>query len=236
MNNFNMKAILNLIILIFVTSTLLSQVQDVKKSFPIGINNQSNQVTNGISVGIFHSKELTNSTTNGLRLELLGQGIISLFVDNSPNNDIDSLPPIITSYSEKINGVSFSTLGLFGEQKINGLHIGIFGNKTALINGICLTGVINSGEKINGISIAGYMNQYKIQNGLIAAGLGNFIHSGSGVLLASFTNNTRFFNGIQISLFNHCYSGNLIQIGLLNRIETNPKWCRILPFINIGKK
>ena len=233
---FTIRHIITSLLILLLSSFAFSQNQEVKKVYPFGTYNKSNKITSGISFGVFHSKNLTNSTTNGIRLELLGQGVGTLFISKFVNNKQDSLNLYLGDYTEKINGISFSLLGLFGTQKVNGINIGIYGNKLSLLNGIGITASINMGEKLNGISLAGILNEYKIHNGLVISGISNIGHTGNGLEMSLFTNQTRKFNGIKISLFNWAHSGNLVQLGLLNKIDTNPKWCRLLPIINIGKK
>ena len=42
--------------------------------------------------------------------------------------------------------------------------------------------------------------------------------------------------GFQIGLFNWAGNANGIQFGLVNFIKENPKWCRVLPIINMRFK
>ena len=92
---------------------------------------------------------LTN--TNGLKIELIGAGLLVFFAGSDPLNDYDSLFLSGGQVSERIYGVSFSSKGTVCESITNGINIG---------------GIGNINYKINGVNIAGLVNYTQIQNGL----------------------------------------------------------------------
>tara|TARA_B100001094_G_C18179802_1_gene800218 strand:+ start:809 stop:1513 length:705 start_codon:yes stop_codon:yes gene_type:complete len=230
-----MATIMKHLILVFCSflfSGAFSQ-EDMKHSYLVGAYNISNHSTHGISFGVYNKPDLENSITNGIRFELVGKGIHTWFVDEYVSLDIDTIQ-INKEYSEKINGISFSFLGVYGDQRINGIHFGgMIGNKFSKNNGLMISGGLNIGDVQNGLSVACFGNKYEIQNGISIGFAGNIAHRANGVHIAVFSNKARFFYGLQFGLLNWANSGKLIQIGLLNVIESNPRWCRTLPVFNI---
>lgn len=99
-------------------------------------------------------------------------------------------------YPTKINGVSFSLLGLTETY-----------NKGILINGLA-----GESRKTKGIQLSGLLNMTDRLDGLSVATLANVAMNA---------------NGVQIGLINNCRSGNVVQIGLFNRIGK-----RVTPFVN----
>lgn len=57
------------------------------------------------------------------------------------------------------------------------------------------------------------------------------IYALSGVIVGSF-NNVKEMNGLQLGFMNTAVDGKLIQVGLLNTIQSNPRPFRNMSLIN----
>lgn len=174
--------------LLFIVPFLTAQSQKRKMYFPIWSFQQGNSIIYGISLGLWDfSNTPKNTSTNGLRISLIGEGI---FVPLSPESPIARNDSIFNvrkkqSITEYINGINISGSGIAGDYKINGISLGLIGQIA---------------YKVNGFSAAA-MNFTEIHNG-IQVGL--------------FVNDCYKMNGIQIALFNNAHKTRGIQIGLWN--------------------
>ncbi|BAV05423.1 hypothetical protein SAMN05421788_105124 [Filimonas lacunae] len=100
-----------------------------------------------------------------------------------------------------INGLAISGGGMFLQAKMRGIQ---------------LNGCISMAGSVQGLEISGFVNLH---------------HSFSGVMIAGIRNKVARGRGLQIALFNNCKEGQLVQIGLINRIGK-----RVLPFFNCSFK
>lgn len=142
-----------------------------------------------------------------------------------------------------IGGLWGAMFGLVGVENDNGKRISFFSNYGydslnenypkygTHINGISVSigGVsetYNHGFFLNGLS--GYC--YEIE-GVQISGLINNITELKGFSVAALANVATKANGIQIGLINKCQTGNVLQIGLFNRIGK-----RVLPLLNFRFK
>lgn len=82
--------------------------------------------------------------------------------------------------------------------------------------GLFLNGLSGFCYKVKGVQISGLINNIQALEGIFIAALGNV------------TTNAR---GLQIGLINKCKTGNVVQIGLFNRIGK-----RVIPFVNFQFK
>ncbi|MFT3702623.1 MAG: hypothetical protein QM802_09645 [Agriterribacter sp.] len=97
--------------------------------------------------------------------------------------------------------------------RLNGLSISVGGVSETFNRGIIINGLSSFCHQTNGIQVTGLINHTNQCNGITIAGLANV---------------TNRMNGVQIGLINKCKTGNLVQIGLFNRIGK-----RVIPFINM---
>jgi len=67
--------------------------------------------------------------------------------------------------------------------------------------------------------------------GVQFSGMLNMTDQMDGVSAALLANVAIKANGLQIGLINNCHSGNVVQIGLFNRIGK-----RVVPFVNLRFK
>lgn len=193
----------------------------------------------GVSVGLFSTLEKQrNTTTNGIRLELIGSGALMMFRPQ-PYELRTMVPqePDLEFY-ERINGLSISPLGLIGNIDINGVGITACHSNQNRANGFFFSFFNLMAKEMNGLSIAMFENGFDSFSGVSISGVFSRTHTGNGLQYCIFDNVARRFNGVQIGLWNIVETGNLVQFGVVNYIKTNPKGLRILPIMNMqfGKR
>ena len=218
---FNRTAFLTIIFSITATITFS---QKRKTHFPVWVFQQKNVIIDGVSFGLWNfSSWQRNTTTNGIRLSLIGEGILAPFLSKNPVPENDSSYKNFkdtlkigtssgdTLFSERINGINLSGTGSMGSYAVNGITAGLIGQ----ING-----------KINGISVAAVLNFAPFHNGIQGALFLNYCIEMNGIQCAAM-NDTYKMNGLQIGLFNKSKRTRGIQIGLWNVNEH-----RKFPLIN----
>jgi hypothetical protein len=183
----------------------------------------------GLSVGLTTTEKIKNVSSNGLRFELLGLGILLPLIPQSPLAENDSLHIIVmkSPYAEKINGVNLSPLGTGCDCKVNGFNIYGVGSITRQVNGISAGLVMNFTEVQNGIQGSLYFNWTYNLNGVQLAFIGN-TNTGTvkGVQISA-QNITNDLRGLQIGLYNKTTKIKGLQIGLWNVNEKRKR-----PIIN----
>jgi hypothetical protein len=228
-----MNKLFTIIILNIITLTSVFG-QTKRNYFPVGTYHQENANIHGVSVGLWTWRdEPKNVTSNGIKVELIGIGILVALIPRSPivddRADFDTL--MKAPVSERINGMSVSTTGTACDCKVNGLSLGGYGQINRQINGISITSMFNFTQVLNGLQFSLVMNETYKMNGVQLGGiLSNSAHEMNGVQLGVI-NTAEDANGVQIGLFNKSERLNGIQIGLWNVNEE-----RKLPFINWHSK
>lgn len=202
---------------------------NVKKYFPTATFHKSNAKINGVSFGLLsglNGKHL-NTTSNGLRLELIGLGIGLPLIPRSPINEKDRLVKNSeVEFVEKINGLNISGSGtVCSDCLVNGVSLGSIGQYVYSSNGITVSLLMNLVDKQNGLQLA-IFNESHWMNG-VQIGFSNDAIEAKGLqlsLMGNFSNKTR---GLQIGLFNKSKDFKGLQFGLWN---VNQK--RKMPLIN----
>lgn len=146
----------------------------------------------GISYGLWSgSRKPRNTTTSGLRLEILGEGIILPLLPGDPlaTNDSEFIAVMHDTASEKIRGINLSATGSWCDCNITGISMGIIGEIFTKVRGISAAFFINAAQE----------------------------HS--GIQLALFATDAYKMSGLQVGLFNNSQKTRGIQIGLWNRNE-----------------
>lgn len=111
------------------------------------------------------------------------------------------------------NNKVFTEKDTFFPVIIKGVSVSIGGlSRFIQMNGFSVNGITSFASEVKGFEITGIMNLH---------------YSFNGVMIAGLRNKTTTGKGLQIALFNHCQSGKVFQIGLINRIGK-----RTLPFVN----
>lgn len=209
------KIIRSLTTSIFIISTiaLYGQVRKVKNYSPLWTFHQKNLNIHGISLGIGTSRsEPRNTNTNGIKIEIIGAGLIIPLIPQSPvvQNDSEFIKLSQEPISEVINGLGLSAFGTVCDCITNGINLGLIGHYNF---------------KVNGISASLFMNFSQIQNGMMTA----------------FFNDAYYISGLQLGVSNNGYKAKGVQIGLFNKSDElqglqiglwNVNQKRKLPLIN----
>lgn len=119
----------------------------------------------------------------------------------------------------------FSAYGYEDDPLINNVKHGTWLNGISIsLGGIYET--TNRGLIINGLSCLSYSTK-----GVQISGILNVQYEFQGIMIAGIANKTTKGKGLQIGIINNCESGQVVQIGLFNRIGK-----RVLPIINFNFK
>lgn len=201
----------------------------IRTRLPIWTFNTTNTNVYGLSLGYTTTDKIEKVTSNGLRFELIGWGILLPLIDNSPLADSDSTHRIVMTlpYAERINGINLSPLGTGCDCKVNGLNIYGVGSIIKQVNGISASFIMNFAEVQNGIQGSIFFNWTYNLTGLQAAFIANTNARTVKGLQISAQNKTRNLVGLQIGLFNKTTTIKGLQVGLWN---VNEK--RKFPLIN----
>ena len=213
---------------LILTISSYGQIGKRKNYFPIWTFHQDSINIHGLSIGLWSfntEPRLTN--TNGIKLELIGIGILIPLIPRSPIVETDSAFIKLKEepLSEKINGLNLSASGSVCHCLTNGLTAGFMGQIHFQVNGISTTLFMNFTQKHNGVMTA-ILNDAYYMNGL-QVGLGNNGFKTKGVQVGGILNYAKEMKGIQIGIYNKSEKLKGIQIGLWN---VNQK--RKLPLIN----
>mgnify|MGYP003583261612 CR=1 FL=1 len=142
-----------------------------------------------------------------------------------------------------ILGIWGTLIGLVGVEQENGKRLSFFsdgGYASAEdqrptygthINGFSFSLGGEQDIYSNGVSLNGLASFCYETKGIQASGLINSIDRLSGVSIAALMNMATEARGLQIGLINKCQTGNVVQIGLFNRIGK-----RVVPVINFRFK
>ena len=174
-------------------------------------------VVNGASPGLsIHPWSAGTDTCfvemNGLNLELGPMGIIG--------GIWGTMYGLVGGKDGNGNRISFFSGHQYVDSNFNAKY-GTFVNGVSVsVGGISET--FNKGVIINGLSCFSYKT-----TGLLVSGLVNSNYEFKGLSIAGLVNVAHVVRGLQIGLINKCTTGQVVQIGLFNRIGK-----RIVPIIN----
>lgn len=177
---------------ILVTSQVYAQQK--KNYFPVWTYQQSNTNIHGVSGGLFPMEPARNTTTNGIRLELIGGGIVAPLVPASPVAEDDS------SFRETEQRIR--TL-----ERLNGISLSAGGAMACSINGVAINGIGQVAPRVNGLSVALMVNFADLHNG-IQIGTINMAYKMNGIQIG-FRNRSKRTRGLQIGLWNENEKRNL---------------------------
>lgn len=223
-----MKKIIVTIFISFFTLCSFSQGIKRKNYLPIWTFHQDSINIQGVSVGLWSVNSKPRFTnTNGIKLELIGIGIIMPLIPSSPIVENDSSFKILQlkPLSERINGLSLSASGTICHCLTNGISAGFIGQINFQVNGISSSLLMNFSQKHNGIMTSMFNESYFL-NG-VQIGLLNYNYKTKGIQIGILSNGSKEIKGLQIGLYNKSENLKGVQIGLWN---VNQK--RKLPFFN----
>lgn len=184
-----------------------------------------NTITNGINLAFISSSDhIYPCRTNGINISLL-------FLEQKVLNGI-GITPFWLSIDKKMNGI-FATGFISDTDTLNGIGFtGLVHLSMNAINGISVAGIDVTSDRINGLALGGFVCiADKTHNGISLSGIFSKAETMNG-LMASLVTKSGCTHGIQLGLVNTCTFMQGIQFGLINVIKQNPRWCRIMPFIN----
>jgi hypothetical protein len=176
-------------------------------------------VINGVAFGLtIHPWVIEGDTCfvemNGLNIELGPLGIVSGIMVTGFG--------LIGVKDDDGNRASFFSTHVYLDSNYHATY-GTFVNGVSLsIGGISET--FNTGVIINGLSCLSHTT-----TGLLISGLVNVNHESRGVSMAGIANVAQKARGVQIGLINNCETGQVLQIGLFNRIGK-----RVVPIVNFS--
>ena len=183
----------NILTVIFIAFSLFANAQKKKTYFPAWTFQQRDTRIYGLSVGLwnFYRKPL-NTTTNGLRIALIGEGILVPMAPRSPIPESDSLYRELkkSPSSERINGICLSGSGNMGEYNINGIALGFIGQANTKLNGISAGLMMNFALAHNGIQLSVHRNECYAMNG-IQIGIVNISKRTRGIQLGLWNKNEK---------------------------------------------
>ena len=133
-----------------------------------------------------------------------------------------------------IRGLSVGGLGLVSQGAILGLNVAGLGCVAQeKISGVSVTlGMVRSEQDITGFTFGGYRLTAPVITGANVSIAWTESAELTGFTIAAYNRTFGMQRGLVIGIFNHTESLLGVQIGLVNYVENNPSWARILPFIN----
>jgi hypothetical protein len=213
-----------------------------------------NTTINGLSVGFSRISSRNNVTSNGIRLELLGSGLIMFpfaFYPYSLADDKKWWTMEETERAERyknrldiVNGFNLSLFGSMSRNTVsNGIAVNGLTNSTYKSNGLSISGLYDSKQIMNGIQIAALWSYGYKANGIQIATIGSWANEASGVQISAWNRVHLNFSGLQIGGYNQAYEVRGLQIGIYNNAKIlkglqigiwNKNGKRSLPLINWG--
>jgi hypothetical protein len=203
-----MKSKIILITLIVLLFEVKGYSQIRENHFPAATFHQSNAKITGISFGIFTglSENDTNVITNGLRLELVGTGLLLPLAPHGPVYKDENLIPLKdVMFTEKINGLNLSGSGTIGDDCIvNGLTVGAIGQCLYATNGISISILCIVVEKQNGLQLSMF----------------NDVHKGNGMQMG-IGNSAVYYKGVQLGLLSNTVVKSVVcRLDYLTKAKT----------------
>ena len=174
-------------------------------------------VINGVALGwTIHPWSTWTDTCfvemNGLNIEMGPLGIIGGIWGTAFG--------LIGVKDEKGNKTSFFSRHQYSDDNFN-VKYGTYVNGISVSFG-GITETFNKGVILNGLSCTAFKT-----SGLLVSGLINGNYEFAGLSIAGLANVAQKVRGVQIGLINKCETGQVLQIGLFNRIGK-----RVMPIIN----
>ncbi len=219
-----MKRIFITLITVIVSSFCLGQKFDPpqnveKRTFGLTPATE-HTIINGMAFGLSaHPWSTWNDTLfvkiNGLNIELGLLGIVGGLWGTTYGfaSVLKKDSSVVGFFSSDGYSDSLDTVNPKYGTHLNGVSISLGGVSETYNKGLIINGLSGFCYKISGIQVSGLINETYESKGLLVAGIANITNRG---------------HGIQIGLINNCKTGNILQIGLWNRIGK-----RALPFLNL---
>jgi hypothetical protein len=200
-----------------------TQPKNIRKQ-AIGLTpSNKHRIISGLAIGLSAHpwstwKDTSYVKINGLNIEVGPLGIIggiwgTLYGFFGSKDSLEHKSNFFSEYGYQDSiDLTNATYGT----RVNGVSISLGGMSETYNRGLIINGLSGISYKTYGVQISGLLNKSYEFKGLMIAGISNKTTKGKG---------------IQIGLINNCKTGQLLQIGLFNRIGN-----RVLPFINFRFK
>jgi hypothetical protein len=181
--------------------TINGFAQKKKNYLPIWSYHQKNVNIYGLSVGIGSFFEPVNTNSYGVKIELIGAGILAPLIGSSPTITSDSLQNIEMSKprDEYIYGLNLSAAGSVCDCQINGVSVGLIGHIDTQVNGLSGALIMNYSQIHNGLQAAMFTETYKMTG--VQIGLRNNAYKSWGVQIGLFNDSEEMY-GLQLGLWN----------------------------------
>ncbi len=173
---------------------------------------------NGLAVGL-NAKPWRDSVAiqiNGMNLEMGPMGLViglwGTMYGLIGHNDASGQR---ISFFSKYGFDSLDTIPLYSTH-LNGFSFSMFGLLETYNKGLFINGLAGDSYQMKGVQVSGLINHTSELQ---------------GASIALLSNTATKAKGLQIGLINKCLSGNIVQIGLFNRIGS-----RVMPFVNFSFK
>lgn len=121
-----------------------------------------------------------------------------------------------------MTGINVGGLGAGAGNRLTGITIGGLGAGAPIIRGVTIAGLGVGGRDIKGVSLAIGMVRIEKEGS----------HTGFAASAFNFIKGQQ--NGVSMGIFNYAYKLKGFQIGILNYVRDNPKFLKLLPFINFN--
>lgn len=145
--------------------------------------------------------------------------------------------PIVAGSERDMNGLAFG--GIFvGGSKVRGAQLSLVAARADSLDGMQLASFSITGSlrglQLGGLNFAG-LYAHGLQFGAVnLSGMNTEATYHSDGIQAGLVNKSRSLYGLQLGLVNHTGYMRGFQLGLINVISRNPRWCRVLPLINVA--
>lgn len=202
---------------------------------------------------IFGGTRLSGINISGLTTvcsgDMRGVNFGTLLLGTGDNMTGLNASGLITLSFGNIQGVSIGGFALIAQHRIRGFNVaGLAVTSPGRIDGITLSGLIMRSPHISGVSFCTFMIRAdKSLRGFALSAFRIKAKEMKGISIASFQSIEKshgitlgLYNafsdtqyGICFGLVNFATTLKGAQIGLINYAKNNPKWARLLPFINL---
>ena len=189
-----------------------------KTRFPVWTFNTKNTHVYGLSAGYTTTRHTENVTSNGVRFELIGLGLLLPLIPDVPiSQDSAGHERFLQEKPmERVNGINLSPLGAGCLCVVSGLNIFGPGSVTRQVNGIAAGGIMNITEIQNGLQLAVYSNYTYRLNGIQLAAIANTNYETMNGVQVALMNDTNTLHGVQIGIYNKSKKGKGLQLGIWN--------------------
>ncbi|MBN2009427.1 hypothetical protein JW960_08795 [candidate division KSB1 bacterium] len=208
----------------------------------------------GVTLGglaIFGGSQLSGINISGLATVCSGDmrwiNYGTLILGAGDNLNGINISGLVTMSLGTIHGFSVGGLALVAQKEINGFNLaGIAIGTGGNIGGFTICGLAMHARNIHGVSYSALLTADEAVHGIalsllrlnasqtfgICGATFLSIDQSNGVCFGGFNKFREAQNGVSIGIVNSAAALHGLQIGVINYAANNPKWAKILPFVN----